>query len=343
MISLLFLLAVPSAFALQFDFLPAPSSSGFRNSSLSSWGGGVVFADGLYHLFASAFLNGCGLGSWGSNSMAIHATSSSPEGPFAFVERALPYYHHNVYPIAAPDGTFLIFSIGMVPDPVPSKCSDPPPLLTHGFESIEAWSSTSVNGPWEPVAGNVNGRNLFNGTNPAPAFDPSNNGTIYVMSHNNGAMTLSIAPHWSGPYSPPFPLFSYEDGNYVGEDPFLWWDANFKNREGGVGAWRVLYHMYDSTDTHHQFAVGGYAESSGASIYKGWVVQSYTTPAYTTNITSYVQGSSGPSVTTTMARRERPKLHFDPVTGEPKVLYTGVCPQGSDTCFTSAVPIAGSH
>jgi len=163
------------------------------------------------------------------------------------------------------------------------------------------------------------------------------------MSHNNGFMTLSIAPHWSGPYSSPFSLFSLEDGTYIGEDPFLWWDASFKNREGGVGAWRVLYHMYDSTDTHHQFAVGGYADSNGASIFSGWVVQSHTTPAYTTNITSFVQGSSGPTVTTTFARRERPKVFFDPVTGAPKVLYTGVCPQGTEACFTSAVPIAGSH
>ena len=48
--------------------------------------------------------------------------------------RALPIYHHNVQPIRAPDDTFLIFAIGMVPNPTPARCGGggapraPPPL-----------------------------------------------------------------------------------------------------------------------------------------------------------------------------------------------------------------------
>lgn len=327
-------------------FLPTPLENGFRNESLHSWGGGVLLVDGSYHLFSSAFVNNCGLGSWGSNSVAIHATSSSPLGPFAFQERALPYYHHNVAPIQAPDGTFLIFSIGMVPDPLPSKCTadeagvfpPPPGPLQHGFESIECWSSPSVWGPWTPVAGTINGRNLFNGTNPAPVFDPSGNGTIYVMSHGgNGAMTLSTAPSWRGPYASAVPIFSMLVDDYTGEDPFVWWDARIANDEGGVGAWRVLYHSYNTSDTHHQVRVGGYAQSAGPSIWGPWRVQSDRTPAYTTAVT---YAGSPPSVVT-LSRRERPKLFLDPATGAPAVLYTGVCPANDGSaCFTLAVPIA---
>ena len=84
-------------------FLPAPSSNGFRNESLWSWGGGVLLVDGVYHLFASAFDGGCGLGAWGDASIAIHATAASAVGPFSLAGRALPFYHHNVQPVRALD------------------------------------------------------------------------------------------------------------------------------------------------------------------------------------------------------------------------------------------------
>ena len=339
------------------DFLPAPAASGFRNASMWSWGGGVVgpTADGLYHLFGSAFSGGCGLSCWGSNSFAHHSTSTSPLGPFAFAGRALPYYSHNVQPIVAPDGTVLIFKIGMFPEPQPSllgggeaaaaaagaaaaaaDAADGPPLQ-HGFETIECWYSSSVDGPFEPVlnaAGGANGRNLFNSTNPAPAFDPSGNGTIYVMGHNSGSMVVSIAPSWRGPYSAPVPVFSFLEDDYVGEDPVLWFDRTEL-------VWRCLYHMYNKSDTKHQFRLGGYAQSTGADLFSPWVVQPDESPAYTADFEQYVSGNSGPTQTTTLSRRERPKVYLDPTSGEPAVLYNGVCPPTSSSdCFTTAAPIA---
>jgi hypothetical protein len=329
------------------DFLPAPSPSGYRNTSLVSWGGAVINGvKGDFHLFASAFVGSCNLNSWGSNSVAIHAVASSPLGPFSFVERALPFYHHNVQPIMAPDGALLIFSIGMVPDPTPSNCSAARDIAsTHGFESIEIWSSNNgVDGPWSPLPANPpNGRNIFNGTNPAPAFHPSMNGTIYVMSHTNSNFTVATAPSWRGPWHDvvAVPVFSTNVGDYVGEDPYLWWDATILNAQGGVGAWRVLYHAYNKSDTRHQVNVGGYAQSAGADIFGQWLVQDpSTSPAYTTSIEEYVSGSSGPTRTTVYSRRERPKLWFDPKTREPAALFTGVCPIDSSDCFTSVAPIA---
>ena len=328
--------------------LPAPAANGFHNASLWSWGGGVLRSDdGAYHLFASAFANGCGLGAWGSNSIAIHAVAASPLGPFAFVERALPNYHHNVQPVRAPDGTFLIFSIGMSPEPTMAKCGAADGRagggrLAHGFETIEAYSSPSLAGPWSPVPGGPpNGRNLFNGTNPAPFFDPSLNGTLYVFSHNSAAVTVSIAPSWRGPYSPPQPVFDFRENEYVGEDPVVWYDAKIANEEGGVGAWRCLYHMYNGSAPHPQFRVGGYAQSAGTSVLSRWTVQPESAPAYTTEFVAYIAGDAGPTATTTFARRERPKIYIDPASGEPAVLYTAVCPQSSgNNCFTIAAPLA---
>ena len=42
------------------------------------------------------------------------------------------------------------------------------------------------------------------------------------------------------------------------------------------------------------------------------------------------------------ARRERPKLLLDAATGEPRVLYTAVCPaepKGDGLCYTHAQPV----
>ena len=183
--------------------------------------------------------------------------------------------------------------------------------------------------------GPPNGRNLFNSTNPAPAFDPSGNGTIYVMGHDGrNTFTVSSAPSWRGPYSPPVPVFSSLDGDYRGEDPTLWFSPSTQT-------WRCLYHMYNASDTGHQFRVGGFAESTTASIFSPWVVQSNEQPAYTTEFETFVAGRSGPTTTTTFARRERPKLSLDPATGEPAVLYSGVCPAASgNDCCTIAAPIA---
>ena len=161
------------------------------------------------------------------------------------------------------------------------------------------------------------------------------------MGHSSSAFTVSTAPSWRGPYSGPVDVFSSRDGDYVGEDPFLWFDAATRNGDGSVGAWHALYHMYNASDTQHQFRVGGHAQSTTPNIYSPWVVQGNAVPAYTTNFTTYASGSSGPTVTTTLARRERPKLFFPAPGAQPTVLYTGVCPKSSgNDCFTIAAPIA---
>lgn len=354
LISSLAVQQVTSILPYVIDFDPeAPAVNGFQNASLHSWGGGVIEyppSSGNFHLYASAFSESCGLNAWATNSEVIHAVGTSPTGPFAFRDVALPVYHHNAQPIVAPDGTFLIFAIGMDPQGGAVNCSESQPHRGderrrlegsgHGPETVECWSSPSVDGPWTPVLnpnGGYNGRNLVNSTNPSPFFDPSGNGSLWVAGHDaHSNIVVFSAPSWRGPYDPvSTTLFASAVDDYVGEDPFLWYDATRPNAEGTLGAWRVLYHMYNASDTQHQVRVGGYAESAGPAIFSPWSVQSNAVPAYTTNATF-----AGGEVVT-LSRRERPKLFFS-AAGQPSVLYTGVCPQTSGSnCYTLAIPIAG--
>ena len=99
----------------------------YMNESLTSWGGNALPDDnGTYHLFTSAMSSGrnhnsrgsdltpgpCGIGSWESDSLVIHAVASSPIGPFRLVDVALPSQHTNPQVVRAPDGEWLLYTLG---------------------------------------------------------------------------------------------------------------------------------------------------------------------------------------------------------------------------------------
>lgn len=332
------------AAAYVLNLAPAPLDSGYQNASLWSWGGSVIETpqdpNYRYHMYAAAFVEGCGLYAWESNSEVIHAVSNDPLGPFTYLSQALPVYHHNPQALTAPDGTVLVFAIGMDPQGRLANCTADdndaraaPQPLQHGAETVELWHAPTPYGPFQPLlnpAGGFNGYNLFNGTNPSPAWDPSGNGTLYVASHSGENMTISVAASWQGPYSAPRAIFPLHDGDgYQAEDPFLWFDA-------GAQRWRMLTHQYNTSDTKDQFRLGGFAQSATADIFSPWAVQPNEQPAYTA-VVNYTDGSSA-----VLSRRERPKLLFNATTGAPAVLYNGVCPPDSrNNCFTLAVPVAG--
>lgn len=108
---------------IQTEFL----SNGPRNESLTSWGGNALpDENGTFHLFTSAMASGrnhnahvsdlipgpCGIGSWESDSLIIHAVSSSPLGPFKLSDVALPSQHTNPQIVRAPDGEWLLYTLG---------------------------------------------------------------------------------------------------------------------------------------------------------------------------------------------------------------------------------------
>ena len=97
------------------------------NESLTSWGGNALpDENGTFHLFTSAMASGrnhnahasdlypgpCGIGTWESDSLIIHAVSSSPLGPFKLADVALPSQHTNPQIVRAPDGEWLLYTLG---------------------------------------------------------------------------------------------------------------------------------------------------------------------------------------------------------------------------------------
>ena len=98
--------------------LPASRSDGYHNTSgVSSWGGMSLQDEaGRWRIFAAEMVGHCGLGSWTTNSRVVTGVSSGgAAGPFFTDAPPTPVtvpFSHNPKVFRAPDGTFLLFSIG---------------------------------------------------------------------------------------------------------------------------------------------------------------------------------------------------------------------------------------
>ena len=102
-----------------------------QQPNVSSWGGSVLRADdGVYHLWVSEFINGCGLSTWLSNSHVAHATAARATGPFRKANISLDIFSHNVVALRAPktfglgDRPYYLFHLGT---------GEGGPVTKHGF------------------------------------------------------------------------------------------------------------------------------------------------------------------------------------------------------------------
>jgi hypothetical protein len=335
--SILALLWVAAALAKEtgphvgvFEMAPAASALGaYRNDSLNSWGGALLHVPEdpawPYHMFASGFVEGCGLHAWETNSAIIHLVSKSMEQPFVLSDVALPPWHHGVGAARAPDGTFLLFTMGktnlsnVVPClkgvpawPSSQNCTRP---VCTGFD-VRGHSSQSVYGPWTPIT-NINPASkyhgshvLWNAVNPDPSPFILPNGSVMVVGGG-----VHAAPHWKGPYlSVPGPHHEanktlnhdprLHGGHAASEDAYLWYQQ---------GRWRQMWHQKiddptNHTNDHDQCAyfpyVGGYAvaKTEGYDGLSGEWAHCFFNPGFGLNV-SLRNGSS-----VCLSRRERPKL-----------------------------------
>jgi hypothetical protein len=106
------------------DFLPSPISEcgpgcafhggdGGIDQKTSSWGGSVLKGDdGKYWMFAAEMAQGCSLKHWTTNSQVVSAVSDTAEGPYVRQNIALPPWAHNPEVIRAPDGTWIMYTLG---------------------------------------------------------------------------------------------------------------------------------------------------------------------------------------------------------------------------------------
>ena len=337
----------------------------YANASMTSWGGQVVHTNNTWHLYVTAFANGCGLWpGWMTNSLVVHATSPSLSLPFVYQDTVMDIYATNADAMVDPtDGTIVVLAMGeanltkierpcVKGSPVP--LTPPPPMSTV----LRARHSKSPSGPWEETQLDVPRGDL-----PNPSTYVHANGTVTMIVHtcavNSSApsvkcFTILRAPSWRGPWRTIAENFlnvplncstNHTDPFYKCpchiEDPTIWYDKP-------MGKWRVLMHQYPSrvqastglcqSDPDHYELVGGYAESEGEDAAGAWNYD-YFQPAYSNVVETHAAGSGMAPAKVDRALRERPKVVLSEEGGlDGGWIINGACAPdrgaGSKDCFT---------
>ena len=205
---------------------------GYHNGSMPTWGGDVIYENGIYHAFVTAKgyteppLDESD--HYMCNTAIVRLEGKSPAGPFSFAEVVLPVFHHETHAIRAPDGTVLIYMIkydgGEFPDLLSEGClqkvcSISVRAYNRSREVIAvAWSS-SVYGPWQekiilnPWPGPDDRESWLCQTNcPSVTFAPNGMAIMAFRSvqcqqptpptkGTKEKIAIATAPHWSGPYT----------------------------------------------------------------------------------------------------------------------------------------------
>jgi len=276
--------------------------------NVSSWGGNEILIDGTYHLYVSEMVNDCGLCTWHTNSRIVHATSSSPMGPFKFHDQAMEPWAHNAQIVENPkqDGLYYLFHIGTGTGAKSENCSH---TVSHSKSKHKPYhndmrsslaggtfhTSKSVNGPWVPQGP----PGLGGCNNPAPYFHP--NGSILLTC--KVPWSSYTAETWDGEYVHHNISFSGNPGKGTWEDPFVWRDTR--------GVYKMLCHVYISGNEAER--VAGFAYSKNGFDWVNSPIEPYTNKVeHTDGVARYY------------STRERPKLYLE--NNVPKVLFTGVGP-----------------
>jgi hypothetical protein len=314
--------------------LPTPLDGGLSDPEASFWDGSAIQADdGSWHLFASRFVNGCGLSSWTTNSECVHATAVGPLGPFQVDSVVTPAFCHNPVIRRAKDGTYLLFSLGQPADPstLLTACQDGVTLdapttgaLDLDVCSIQVQSAASVTGPWQaPVQLTTAGTIPLCPTNPSPVLSDDGSVALFFRAYQLGGADSSVverlfttgAPSWQGPYA--FGALS-PVLERPGEDPFVWKSAD--------GSLRMLFNdKFTSTPEVGGLAIA--AADGGTWAFSGDVYG--------------LEIPMQDGTTLQVARRERPSIAWTS-DGRGAVLYTGVVPSSaSDRSYVMATPLTG--
>lgn len=330
------------------DLMPVdPLHAGLRllDHDSSTWGGSVIFRDGLYHMFASEIIWNCGLYSWTTNSRVIRAVSESPYGPYRKVEVILPPFAHDANVIEAPTGEIVLF-VTALRGVQPRDCRNDAPTEFRRTQQIsKSWAETpptevppkdtymlwadSPSGPWsEPVL--VLNSTIWNSdywakNHRVAKCDGNLNGIIRKDGSFLGlwrrceTKDLFTIPHtltasdWknASTYQPnPAPLFVLAGSG--AEDPSNIWTTYVQD----VGrAYHAIFHDEQSTrcmlgecsaNGRHAFSLDG----------KTW--RYALVDAYQRNVT-FTNGT-----TIMVDTRARPHVILDPLTGNPIALSTGL-------------------
>lgn len=337
---------------------PAPrwTRQAWRERGTNTWGGSAVLGDdGLYHLYATRLLYGCGLDDEPTNAVVDHLVASTPAGPYVHSDVALPLWHTQPAVTRAPGGGYLLFAVGTAaPSLAPVNCSGgakrtsraaPPPLYASW---VQAYTSPSPFGPWASLAAAAGAQYAALGTAPSPWWRPGDDALVLAYLQPAaagvpGALALAVVPDVAAvPYAPTYTPDLAVPPGWAVDDPFLWHDAAAAAGDG-FGAWRLLLHSRPSNASALQWGVGVLADAAALGS-AGWTLRLNTSAgapgaAYTLD-TAWDDGSRS-----VLGRRERPSLLFGAAAaggGGSVTLLTGACfmspyggPNASD-CFTMA-------
>eukprot|EP01064_Diplonema_japonicum_P007509 TRINITY_DN15134_c0_g1_i1.p1 TRINITY_DN15134_c0_g1~~TRINITY_DN15134_c0_g1_i1.p1 ORF type:complete len:386 (+),score=80.96 TRINITY_DN15134_c0_g1_i1:34-1191(+) len=319
------------------QLLPTPKANGMHVKS-STWGGSIHKdpVSGKWYMFASEFINNCGLQNWSPNSRVIRtvSTTDSPLGPYTFDTVILPTFHHNPMVRRTSNGSYVMFVIGRDCNqtvncnhgPQPSSSSSPCPVpgdtAPGNMESgISAYFAQSLTSQWASL-GEVLGSNVKSNwdadtTNPGPYVHA--NGSVLLMYRGCGddctggeQIGLATAPTFTSSVYTRLNKAQSLCKTCLNEDPFVYQDkrGNYHSLMHNLGN-NGGFACYEINGAYHGCDVGTHAFSpDGIS----WTF-SKTIPYNTT-----VNWDDGTSVV--LNRRERPQLVVE--NGVPLYLSNGI-------------------
>ena len=321
----------------QVDLLPAQRYGGYRNASLSTWGGKAIKVGHKWHMFASGMSHNCSLSNFATNSMTVHTISNKPGGPYSLADIPLPEFHHSTTVLEVNNSTLAIFTVGINThgknvhscehfgsnfDLNQTKRRNE--LGPHDYVSVSI-SSSGPYGPWqehvifktnlsEPYAWNCNY------SNPSPIIFP--NGTVLVMyrgvpcikdpSCKNETMDLcehqgiAMADSINGPFHDRQGKISELSGN---EDAVF-----FRTRRG----YAALFHSKNACgqgQAHMSCGSLAYSKDTWS-----WTLNSE--PTY--NATIQWRETNGDVTVDRLLSRQRPKIIFSEDGMTPLFLTNGV-------------------
>ncbi len=241
---------------------PAPESARMTDPDYYIWCGSMVRADdGKYHLYYSRWPRKLGHYAWVTSSEVAHAVSNSAEGPFKFVDVALPargkgfwdgLCTHN--PTVLRIGTkYYLYYMGNTGD---GKLMADLNWDHRNHQRIGVAVADNPNGPWQrfdkpvvDVSADPNAPDALVTTNPTVTARPEG-GVLMIYKGVarrrplpfGGPVVLLTATADSpvGPFvKQSRPVFSLPGVNFAAEDPFVWYDyartryyAIIKDNEG---------------------------------------------------------------------------------------------------------------
>jgi hypothetical protein len=238
-------------------FAEAPVKGGFQMENYWVWGSSVIRGDdGNYHMYASRWPKYLPFHpAWMIASEIVHAISSTPEGPYTFVDVALgargtQFWDgrscHNSK-ILRYKGKYILYYMGSTHpfEDITEQNADELSLdskwciAARWRKRIGIATSNSPNGPWkrsdQPILDvKPNSFYSFLTSNPSPLIKKDGSVVLIFKSRDYNAdgiskgdmmVSLATAPSYDGKYTVlgDIPLFSKDNFGEI-EDPHLWSD-----------------------------------------------------------------------------------------------------------------------